>query len=80
MLQVDGNGDSSSEDDDDEEEEYDEDDEEEKDKDGGEDGQVEEVGVAVVLSVGCVARLGRNRKLKVSYWNAARFIHHMHFL
>lgn len=44
MLQVDGAGDTSSEEDEDEEEEYDEDDEEEKDKDGGEDGQVEEVG------------------------------------
>lgn len=42
MLQVDGAGDTSSEEDEDEEEEYDEDDEEEKDKDGGEDGQVEE--------------------------------------
>ncbi|XP_037541663.1 transcription initiation factor IIA subunit 1 isoform X2 [Nematolebias whitei] len=42
MLQVDGAGDTSSEEDEDEEEEYDEDDDEEKDKDGAEDGQVEE--------------------------------------
>ncbi|XP_065113455.1 transcription initiation factor IIA subunit 1 isoform X1 [Paramisgurnus dabryanus] len=41
MLQVDGAGDTSS-DDDEEEEEYDEDDDEDKEKDGAEDGQVEE--------------------------------------
>ncbi|XP_044292129.1 transcription initiation factor IIA subunit 1 isoform X2 [Varanus komodoensis] len=42
VLQVDGAGDTSSEEDEEEEEDYDDDDEEYKEKDGGEDGQVEE--------------------------------------
>ncbi|XP_060118007.1 transcription initiation factor IIA subunit 1 [Heteronotia binoei] len=42
VLQVDGAGDTSSEEDEEEEEDYDDDEEEDKEKDGGEDGQVEE--------------------------------------
>ncbi|POI31580.1 hypothetical protein CIB84_004670 [Bambusicola thoracicus] len=42
VLQVDGAGDTSSEEEEEEEEDYDDDEEEDKEKDGGEDGQVEE--------------------------------------